>query len=142
MIPFGCVVCQTQAGSRKSVDIYMAKHDIENLHAAFAKKISGAKTLADIILETKDDSSAVNSPGKCAVLAYDSITLIKRPYQAFRLATNANPDKKPDPVDSGTGDKWLVADDDCWYYLLRKTHLDADGDSEKHKHPHEHHPRT
>jgi hypothetical protein len=134
MIPFGCVVCQTQTAHGKSIEIYMDKTEIEKLHHTFKRQLSGLKTRADLILETKDDSGAVNSPLHCAVLAYDKVTLKKAPYQAFRLPTNATPDKDPVPVQSGTSDKWLVADDDCWYYLLKATHHDADHDSKKGEH--------
>ena len=134
IIPFGCVVCQKQTVHGKSVDIFMDKTEIENLHDAFGRTPYGMRTLADLILATKDDSTAGNLPGKCSVLAYDSVDLINSPYQAFRLYRQATPDVDPDPISSGTADNWIVADDNYWYYLLRKSDIDDDRHSDRHEH--------
>jgi hypothetical protein len=121
MIPFGCVVIQSQNTKGFSLDIYRDASKIVNLHGAFANPCVGstASNLANTIVTIKDDTNATTMSDSCSVILYDDLTLNhpnRWTYWTWRVNSSVTIPQQVKPAPTTVGPKIVLKSG--WHYFI------------------------
>jgi hypothetical protein len=125
MIPFGCVVCQSQTRKGYSLDIYCDATEIRKKHNAFQQACQHGVgiDLADTIVSIQDDTNATFVQDGCSVIFYEDLALDYPDGQAYWIWRVNGSITVPQQVNSISNEflPKIVMDSDWYYFLLPTT---------------------